>query len=384
MPGAKHTFFLPEKIRTPVTDLFKINHPVLLAGMNVAAGPKLAAAVTNAGGLGVIGGVNYTPDMLRDQIAELKSHLDDKSAPFGVDLLLPQVGGSARKTNYDYTKGKLNDLVDIVIEEKAKLFVSAVGVPPREVVEKLHKNGILYMNMIGHPKHVRKCLDLGCDIICAQGGEGGGHTGDVPTTVLIPAVVDAVRGHKSPLTGQPVQVVAAGGIHNGALLAASLMMGASAVWVGTRFVLSEEAGAPEAHKEAVRTAGFDDTVRTLIFTGRPLRVRKNPYIENWETERQVEIKELTAKGTLPYEKDLDALMSGNMKQAPKGLDLGGGTVDDVDLDEVMDQFRPFLMGKCAAVCNDKKTAKEIVDEFVNDATAALQKGSQLVKTSSKL
>ena len=87
-----------EQIRTTVTDLLKINHPVLLAGMNVAAGPKLAAAVTNAGGLGVIGGVGYTPDMLREQIAELKSFLKDKNAPFGVDLLIPQVGGSARKT----------------------------------------------------------------------------------------------------------------------------------------------------------------------------------------------------------------------------------------------------------------------------------------------
>jgi NAD(P)H-dependent flavin oxidoreductase YrpB (nitropropane dioxygenase family) len=89
-----------EKIRTTSTDLLKINHPVLLAGMNVAAGPKLAAAVTNAGGLGVIGGVGYTPSMLREQIAELKSFLKDKNAPFGVDLLIPQVGGSARKTKY--------------------------------------------------------------------------------------------------------------------------------------------------------------------------------------------------------------------------------------------------------------------------------------------
>lgn len=87
-----------EQLRTTVTDLLKINHPVILAGMNVAAGPKLAAAVTNAGGLGVIGGVGYTPDMLREQVAELKSYLVDKNAPFGVDLLLPQVGGSARKT----------------------------------------------------------------------------------------------------------------------------------------------------------------------------------------------------------------------------------------------------------------------------------------------
>ena len=85
------------------TDLLKIIHPIMLAGMNVAAGPKLAAAVTNAGGIGVIGGVGYTPDMLRAQIAELKSFLNDKNAPFGVDLLIPQVGGSARKTKYEST-----------------------------------------------------------------------------------------------------------------------------------------------------------------------------------------------------------------------------------------------------------------------------------------
>ena len=91
---------LPEQLRTTVTDLLKINHPVMLAGMNVAAGPKLAAAVTNAGGLGVIGGVGYTPDMLREQIAELKGFLKNKNAPFGVDLLIPQVGGNARKTKY--------------------------------------------------------------------------------------------------------------------------------------------------------------------------------------------------------------------------------------------------------------------------------------------
>lgn len=132
----------------------------MLAGMNVAAGPKLAAAVSNAGGLGVIGGVGYTPDMLREQIAELKGYLKDKNAPFGVDLLLPQVGGSARKTkyvsrssvhftvltiglSYDYTKGKLDDLVTIIIDEGARLFVSAVGVPPKHVVERLHGAGIV-------------------------------------------------------------------------------------------------------------------------------------------------------------------------------------------------------------------------------------------------
>jgi NAD(P)H-dependent flavin oxidoreductase YrpB (nitropropane dioxygenase family) len=215
-------------IHTPLTKLFGIQHPILLAGMNVAAGPELAAAVTNAGGLGVIGGVGYTPDFLKKQIDALKVYriaailrgnikrlfkvlltmyykaaLHDKNGPFGVDLLLPQVGGSARKTNYDYTDGKLpgmassfihvfplfpfltlmvrKELIDIIISEKAKLFVSAVGVPPRWVVDKLHAAGIyllsrflfgyflIYlpgipvMNMIGAPKHVRKALDAGCD-----------------------------------------------------------------------------------------------------------------------------------------------------------------------------------------------------------------------------
>jgi len=347
----------PQQLRTTVTDLLKIPHPILLAGMNVAAGPKLAAAVTNAGGLGVIGGVGYTPDMLREQIAELKEYLTDKNAPFGVDLLLPQVGGSARKTNYDYTKGKLGELTDIIIDSGAKLFVSAVGVPPKAVVDKLHKAGVLYMNMIGHPKHVKKCLELGVDIICAQGGEGGGHTGDVPTMVLIPAVVELCKGKTGGL-GAPVQVVAAGGIFNGATVAAALMLGASAVWVGTRFILTDEAGAPKAHQEAVRTAGHDDNIRTIIFTGRPLRVRNNPYINNWETVRQAEIKELTSKGVIPVEHDFET----------KGDDL---------TDEDMDNARPHLMGKAAAMVNEKKSAKALVDELVTDAVKAISAGSKL-------
>lgn len=263
-------------------------------------------------------------------------------------------------------------MVDTIIESGAKLFVSAVGVPPKAVVDKLHKHGILYMNMVGHPKHVQKALDIGCDIICAQGGEGGGHTGDVPTTVLIPACVQICKGKKSPLTGKQVEVIAAGGIHNGQMLAASLMMGAGAVWVGTRFILADEAGAPESHKESVRTASYDDTIRTLIFTGRPLRVRTNPYIENWENERRDELKQLTAKGILPYEADLEKMANGTAE----GSGSGEGSSED-DVDDLMDQFRPYLMGKCAALVNEQKSAKAIVDEFINDGSAALKAGGQM-------
>ena len=262
-------------------------------------------------------------------------------------------------SSYDYTKGKLDELVTIIIDSGAKLFVSAVGVPPVHVIERLHKAGVFYMNMIGHPKHVQKCLDVGADLICAQGGEGGGHTGDVPTTVLIPTVAQMVKGHKSPMTGRPVEVVAAGGLFNGASVAAALMLGASAVWIGTRFILCEEAGAPKAHQEAVRTAGFDDNIRTIIFTGRPLRVRNNPYITDWENNRTAEIKDLTSKGIVPVENDIET------------------AGDDVD-DDTMDNARPFLMGKAAAVVNERKSAKEIVDEMISGAVACIGKGKGLV------
>jgi len=339
-------------ISTPITKMFGIRHPVILAGMNVAAGPELAAAVSDAGGLGVIGGVYYTPSFLKKQIENLKKYQKVKGGAFGVDLLLPQVGGNARKTNKDYTEGQLDELIDVIAESGAKLFVSAVGVPPREVVDKLHKANILVMNMIGHPKHAAKALAVGVDIICAQGGEGGGHTGSIPTSILIPKVVEEVRGKKSPLTGEQVQVVAAGGIYNGQGLAMSLAAGASAVWVGTRFVCAKEAGAPPAHQKAVLDAGYDGTVRTIIYTGRPLRVGATPFVLDWENNRQAEIKELTAKGIVPV---------------PLHGDAGHDT-----------KKRAWLMGVVAAVINDIKPAKEIVDEMVAEAAERLKTASSYV------
>jgi NAD(P)H-dependent flavin oxidoreductase YrpB (nitropropane dioxygenase family) len=123
----------------------------------------------------------------------------------------------------------LPELIQVIIEEKAALFVCAIGVPPKDVVDKLHNAGIVVMNMVGHPKHVAKALEAGVDLICAQGGEGGGHTGDIPSSVLVPACVDAVKGHKSPLTGKPIYVIGAGAVFDGRSLAANLMWGAQAV-----------------------------------------------------------------------------------------------------------------------------------------------------------
>jgi NAD(P)H-dependent flavin oxidoreductase YrpB (nitropropane dioxygenase family) len=346
-------------LTTPLTKAFGIKHPILLAGMNVAAGPELAAAVTNAGGMGVIGGVFYTPEFLRKQVANLKSFLVDKNAPFGIDLLLPQVGGNARKTNKDYTEGQLPDLIDVIIESGAKLFVCAVGVPPQWAVEKLHKANILVMNMVGAPRHVEKALEAGVDIICAQGGEGGGHTGDIPTSLLIPAVVDMVKGKRSSLTGNPIYVIAAGGIYEGRGLAMALSYGAQAVWVGTRFVCAKEAGAPPRHQQAILKAGFNDTIRTIIFSGRPMRVLKTDYIADWEINRQKEIRELTAKGVIPAIHDFEQ------------------NKDKFDSAFVAAQ-RPLLMGQVSGAIKEIKPAKEIVDEMVATAVASLRSAHGMI------
>ncbi|KAJ7105484.1 2-nitropropane dioxygenase [Mycena crocata] len=342
-------------ISTPITALFGIRHPVFLAGMDTAAGPELAAAVTNAGGMGVIGGYGFTPEGLRQQIRILKGDLIDKNAPFGVDLLVPQVGGSARKTNSDYTKGKLAELIEVIVEEKTALFVCAIGVPPRDVVQKLHKAGIPVMNMVGHPKHVAKALDAGVDLICAQAAEAGGHTGTIAASILIPACVDAVKGRTSPLTKGPVYVVGAGAVYDGRGLAANLMWGAQAVWVGTRFLASVEANAPKTHKDHVLSAGFDDAVTTLIYSGRPMRVKRTPYVEDWNTNRQSEIEQLTSQGVLPHQHELD-------KHPEK-------TVEGAR----------WVIGSVAALIHEVLPAKVIVENMVREAATMLNHGGSLVR-----
>ncbi|KAK2789923.1 hypothetical protein FQN53_000976 [Emmonsiellopsis sp. PD_33] len=344
------------QITTPLCSLLGIRHPILLAGMAKTSGGPLAAAVSNAGGLGTVGGLGYSPAQLDEMLVELKSHLKDPNLPFGVDLALPKVGDGARKTNHDYTHGQLDELIEVTIKHGAKLFVSAVGIPPAHTIKRLHEAGILVMNMVGAPRHAEKALKAGVDIICAQGGEGGGHTGDVPFSVLIPAVVDVARRYKSPLTGEPAMVVAAGGVSDGRSLAASLMLGAAGVWVGTRFVAAEESGASQMHKEAVVGAGFGDTIRTLVVSGRPLRVLPNEYVAEWE-KRPEEIRKLTSEGIVPIMKDFE-------------------DGKEVDL--------PFLMGQVCAVVKDIKPAGVIVQEMVEEASRMLKIGNSYLGAGSKL
>jgi len=348
-----------ETIVTPLSKLLKIKYPILLAGMNGVAHSELAAAVTNAGGLGVIGGLSMTPKFLRQEIGALKALLNDKNAPFGVDLALPQVGGSARKTNHDYTHGHLPELIDIIIEEKASIFVCAVGVPPGWVIEKLHAAGILCGNMVGAPHHAEKAVAAGMDFVIAQGGEGGGHTGEIGTMVLIRQVVEAMRGKTSKLTGAPIHVCAAGGIADGAALAAALSLGAEAVWVGTRFICASESAAPERHKQAVIEASALDTIKTLVVSGRPLRTLNTRYIKSWEVDRKDQIQKLCDQGIVP------------MMHDAKEMEKKGESISWAEM-------FPLLMGQCAGHVHEIKPAAAIIEEMMADAIDSIRKNEKLI------
>lgn len=164
-----------------------------------------------------------------------------------------------------------------------------------------------HANTLTTTQHVHKACRAGADIIIAQGGEAGGHTGDIATSILIPACADICAQYISPLTGRPVTLVAAGGVNDGRSVASALMLGASGVWIGTRFIASVESKAPPSFKQQVIAADYEAWVKLTVWSGRPLRALGNAYLRDWEENRQAEIRELTGKGVVPLEFELERL-----------------------------------------------------------------------------
>lgn len=252
-------------IRTALTELLGIEHPIIQAGMGSVAGSDLAAAVCNAGGLGVLGAAFWPPDQLRREIRRVKSLTD---RPYAVDLLVAEGAPG------------MEALLDVMFEEQVPVFLSGLG-SPGALVEEMHRRGMKVLAMIGTVRHARRCVEAGVDAVVAQGTEAGGHTGRVATFPLVPAVVDAVR---------PVPVAAAGGIADGRGLVAALALGASAVVVGTRFVATREAHGHDAYKQRIVAATEEDTVVTKVYTGKSCRVIPNSYVTGWAgRESEVEL-----------------------------------------------------------------------------------------------
>jgi hypothetical protein len=330
----------------------------MLAGMNGVAHSDLAAAVSNAGGIGTIGGLTLSPKVLTQEIQWIKEQLKDPSLPFGVDLAIPQIGGSARKTNHDYTGGHLAELIDIIVAEKAKIFICAVGVPPKWIMDKLHAGGVLVGNMVGSVRNAEKALEAGVDILIAQGTEGGGHTGDIGTMALIPQIVDVARGRTSGL-GNSVLTVAAGGIYDGRGLAAALALGATGAWVGTRFIACDEASAPKAHKDLVVKSSSNDTIRTLVLSGRPLRMIPNNWVKSWEAQ-PAKISEYVEKGIVPMEHEMKANSSD--EDVRKGI---FGAINS-------------LAGQAVGGIHSIESAAKIIDDMMEGAMAMLKSNASMV------
>ncbi len=302
-------------LRTELCDILGIEYPVISAGMGPVGGgsapaavAELAAAVSNAGGLGVIGGAGFSAEKLREEIAKIRS-LTDK--PFGVDLLLPSnfMGGAAsgemprdpRELIPDETRARLRKMaedlgvdwleaprnpapaprrtgggmsdeqMEVVIEEKIPVFASGLG-NPAQWMDRLHANGTKVLSLVGNTKNAKRVADAGADIVVAQGTEAGGHTGRIATIALVPQVIDSVN----------IPVVAAGGIGDGRGLAAAIALGAVGAWCGTAFLVANEANQPEIQKQRILAANDEDTKITKLYSGKTMRNITNPLIESWE------------------------------------------------------------------------------------------------------
>jgi NAD(P)H-dependent flavin oxidoreductase YrpB (nitropropane dioxygenase family) len=244
----------PGTLPTRLTELFGIRYPIVQTGMGWVATPQLAAATSAAGGLGILAAATMSLDELRRGVKEVRERTD---APFGVNMRADQADVVER--------------VDLLIRESVRVASFAMA-PKRDLIERLHDGGVLVMPSIGAKRHAEKVAAWGVDAVLVQGGEGGGHTGTVPTTLLLPQVVDTVD----------VPVVAAGGFFDGRGLVAALAYGASGVAMGTRFLLTADSPVPERVKRYYLGKSVTDTVVTTQVDGVPHRVLRTDLVEALE------------------------------------------------------------------------------------------------------
>ncbi|MER5439499.1 nitronate monooxygenase [Streptomyces sp. NPDC002790] len=239
---------------TPLTRLTGVRHPIVQTGMGWVAGPRLVSAAANAGALGILASATMTLDQLRAAVREVKSRTDQ---PFGVNLRAD--AGDARER------------VKVIVEEGVKVASFALA-PSRELIAELKDAGAVVIPSIGARRHAEKVAAWGADAVIVQGGEGGGHTGEVATSVLLPQVVDAVD----------IPVVGAGGFRDGRGLVAALAYGAAGVAMGTRFLLTSDSTVPDAVKAKYLAASVKDVTVTTAVDGLPHRMLRSELVDSLE------------------------------------------------------------------------------------------------------
>jgi len=241
-------------LHTRICDLFGVEYPIVQTGMGWVAGARLTAATSSAGGLGIIASATMTYDELRKAIFEVKDRTDK---PFGVNLRADQPD--------------IEERLDLIVREGVRV-ASFAQAPSKQTITRLKDAGVLTMPTIGARRHAEKVAEWGVDAVIAQGAEGGGHTGSVPTSLLLPQVVDTVD----------IPVLGAGGFTDGRGLVAALAWGASGVAMGTRFLLTSDSTVPETIKHIYLSKTVNDTVVSLAIDGYPQRVIRTEMVDELE------------------------------------------------------------------------------------------------------
>ena len=299
-------------MKTPITEMFDIEFPILA----FTHCRDVVAAVSRAGGLGVLGAVGHSDEALETDLAWIEDEIGDR--PYGVDLIVParyagsdegglQVadllaaipgghrefldellkrydvpdnpdardGWAARSGDAPFSANRASRQLDITLAHRPALVANALGPPPREMLDRCHEQGIKVAALAGTKVHAERHVTVGADIIIAQGTEGGGHTGHIGSMVLLPEVVDAVA---------PVPVLGAGGIGRGRQMAAAMALGAAGVWCGSVWLTTEEAETHPVVKAKMLAAGSGDTLRSRSMTGKPARMLRTAWTKEWDRD----------------------------------------------------------------------------------------------------
>ena len=312
-------------MQTDITKLLGIEYPIIQGGMAWVAEHHLAAAVSEAGGLGLIGGANAPAEVVRNEIREARKLT---SKPFGVNVML--------------MSPHAEDIAKVVVEEGIKVVTTGAG-SPEKYMKMWKEAGIVVIPVVASVALARRMERTGADAVVAEGTESGGHIGEATTMTLVPQVVDAID----------IPVIAAGGIADGRGLAAAFMLGAKAVQMGTRFVVADESIVNEAYKDRIIAAKDIDSAVTGRSHGHPVRSLRNAMTR--------EYSKLEAEGK-SFE-ELEYLTLGTLRKAVIEGDIVHGTV---------------MAGQIAGLVSKKQSAKEIIDEIISEATNLLKNAGSLV------
>jgi NAD(P)H-dependent flavin oxidoreductase YrpB (nitropropane dioxygenase family) len=353
---------IEQLIRTPLTELTGVRHPVVQTGMGWVSGPRLVSGTANAGGLGILASATMTYAELERAILEVKSRT---AQPFGVNLRADAADAA--------------DRCALLIRHGVKVASFALA-PKQDLITRLKDHGVVVMPSVGAAKHAVKVAAWGADAVMVQGGEGGGHTGPVPTTLLLPTVLDAVD----------IPVVAAGGFFDGRGLAAALSYGAAGIGMGTRFLLTQDSAVPDAVKQLYLQHGLTDTVVTTKVDGMPHRMLRTALVE--ELEQTAALRRLgpTVRRTLELKRTsgmswLRLARDGRAMRRTQGRTLGqlalaantptmlkAGLVDGDTGAGVL------ASGQVVGVIDDLPTCEELIDRVVTTAIRELGRASSWV------